>query len=698
MQHTVSFLPQGYGLALASVAAFWLALALPGYVLVRRLWPRALDGGGPSALALGYLWSFALAAPLCDLCYALRLPVAVLSGALVLGVLVALWLLWRERRSFTFRRPSWVALAVATIVAADLWLGLHTGSNFGGDGRYHASRVRMLLVHGFNSWDPLVPGGHFDAIYHSNVYHALIAASAQLVGLQAPAAWAFALFFGKLAATTGVYHVTWTVIGQRWIAWISSAIFVVYMAALSTISYPNTLAVYWLLLVGIAFLVEALRGERGLWPVAGLGATALVLPQVHALYYVFACLVIGPVLAGAWALARAGRPLRASARQLGLAALVLGLGLPWFVVGRLEARAETARPDDAAEQQDPHSADTDTDAGTEVDAGAAGAHAGAAGAGAAGASAAPQRPAQAKLPRYARANAKRNRGFLHLPSGLMMLAPRSLLNPRGQQFQLLVMLLAGMLLSSRRRDILPVLAVMGLVMAMLYVPPVCTALIAVAGEPWVVRRLSAVPAALHIALAPALLCSLLAQRISGGWLRLACFAAALAYAYTQGVDSGAWKRAKYLRHGVSGKSLYFGLRGHARRRALYGRAIPFDATIVVSPQRSGELVVDCDCYPLALGLDQSSHGLHDLDQRRADVASVLGRESDLSTKVAILRHYHVDRLYVRSWKEYRVLWHFYRHMLVRTERYRKDRIMVLDLGRAGAAIEWRKQRSARHRH
>ncbi|MFI5308206.1 MAG: hypothetical protein ACHQ53_12675 [Polyangiales bacterium] len=645
------FLPQGYGTALLSAAAFWLLLALPGYALVRRLWPAALGGGPLSALALGYLFSFALLTPVAVVGYAFRLPILVLSCALVVGVAAACRSLFRDRKAFVLRRPSFIGAVSIVIIVADAVLGLRSGSNFGGDGRHHAARTRMLLVHGFNSLDPLVSGGRYDDVYHSNLYHALLASSAQLIHVQAPAAWAFSLFFAKLACCAAVYHCAWSILAERWVAWCASALFALYMAPLSTDSYPNTLGVYFFLLLGVALLVQVVRAELDAWPLWGLAALALVLPQFHALYYVFACLLFAPVLLLARLAKGVGGIVRASSRQLAIALLVLALGSPWLgATFWYRAHQPRARPSAAAP----------------------------------GLVHAPLPSDTRSLPAYARARARQDRGFVQLGGGWTMLDPGSALDPQGAEMQLLGILALGLLFSRRRRELAVVAAVALLTALLLYAPPLCTALIKVAGAPWIVRRLSAMSSALHIGLAPAMLFSLAAQIWPKPWLHAGCFGLSLAYAYTFGVDSGAWTRATYLERGVSGKWQYNGLRGHARRRALFTRAVPFGAPIAVAPQRSGELVVDCDCYPLALGLDQSTHGVSDMEQRRADTDWLLGGGGHLRDRVALLRHYGVRVLYVRGDREHRGVKRAYRRLIVKTDEYRKDRVVTLDLSRASS--------------
>ena len=83
MDTQAAFLPQGYATALASVALYWLLLGLPGFVVLRRYLPSALESGGLGAISLSYLASFVLLSPVSILGYALHLPLWVMSAAIV---------------------------------------------------------------------------------------------------------------------------------------------------------------------------------------------------------------------------------------------------------------------------------------------------------------------------------------------------------------------------------------------------------------------------------------------------------------------------------------------------------------------------------------------------------------------------------------------------------------------------------------
>ena len=66
---------------------FWLALLLPGYVLVRYVWQDDLRSGLLGTIGLSYLAVFTLLSPVSILCYLLHTPVAVFSAAYAVAVL-----------------------------------------------------------------------------------------------------------------------------------------------------------------------------------------------------------------------------------------------------------------------------------------------------------------------------------------------------------------------------------------------------------------------------------------------------------------------------------------------------------------------------------------------------------------------------------------------------------------------------------
>lgn len=630
-----------------AIATFWLLLCLPGYACLRRFCPSALEGGLLSSVALGYLASFALLSSVSIAGYLFRLPLAVLSSAIVAAVAIAgIWLVRELVRSWPWRwpRPQPLALLAFALITLDMVLGLRAGTYFRGDANYHLARVRMLLSFGFNSWDPMAPGPHFDTTYHSNLYHALIAAAAQFSGQHAIDGWGYTWFWAKLMAASATYHLAWVMLGQRWLAWSAACLFAIFMAPSSVLTYPNTLAVFGLLPLVLAFMVQAWTGKLSFIPALGLGASAVVLVEFHALYYIFACLLAGPVLlVGIVRLQLRRLPGRP---EMLAALLALGLGAPWFAV--------RAWPDFPARRAPP-----------------------AAAAPVAAATIATQ-TAKPEFPEPAWSY----KGFVRLDHGRIALDPASLKDPRSQHCQLLLALLAGTL-SRRRQQFFALSLAIAIVITVLYVPAVCTAADHLIGAAWVVRRLSAVLTATHLALVPGVLGLLIAERLPSGtywaWhglLRLLAFCAAIAYGYDYGVNSGPWTRPRYLAAARSGTAVRAQSTGHARIRQFFSQNIPRGATVAVSKAGLNILIVDCDCFPLSLPVARGSHGVADMDERRAALAQLFDARHPLPPRVETLRRYRVRHLFGRRFSP--AVIRVYGPITLRIAKLGTDQIIVVD--------------------
>lgn len=628
----------------ALVTTFWFALWLPGYAVLRRSAPDAIEGGTPSRVALGYLASFALLSPVSIVGYAFGWPLELLSTAIVLVVAAAAIFLVRDvARTGVAWRPSGPALVVGTIIVADLLLSLSSGSHFGGDARYHVARVRMLLDYGFNSWNPLVPGQRFDPVYHGNLYHALLAAGGQLTGLRAPDVWALSWPWAKLVAASAAYHLAWVTFRERLLAWIAAAVFVVWMAPNSMLTYPNSVAPYWLGVLALAFLVDAFCRERGARPALGLAAVALVLPQVHGLYFAFVLMIAAPVLGLGWLRARIRGGVES--RSFLLCACALLLGAPTFGVTLWE-RANASAEETLVRRAPPLVVSEAL-------------------------AAQPSSPERAVA-----VERRRERGFVRLEGGQWMLDPSSLWNPASSRIQLLLALAFG--LATRRRRALGVLAaVTGIVLAAVHLPPLCTFLVEVARAPWIVRRFVGILGWLHLVVAPGALFFLLLERWPRAWLRWGCLAAAIGYAHLAGFDSEPWTRTAYLERALDPGELQARLRRHAHRRAFFDQAIPSGATVVARLDSSPALVMDCDCYRLALARDEPSHGVADMAERQVATDLLLGRELDIHERQIILRHYGVAHI-VPLRNQVGELTERYAPLIDRIVKFKRMRVLVLD--------------------
>jgi hypothetical protein len=631
-----------------SVATFWLLLALPGYAVLRRHGQSWLDGAGPlDGYALSCLASLALLTPVSVAGYLFGLPLWVLSASVVLSVIAAAVHLVRARAwRVQSPRPSLVAILALAIIVADAVVGLRLGGHLAGDALHHAGRVRMLLSYGFNSLDPLVEG-RVDPIYQGSLYHALIAAAAQLSGLQATHAWAYTLFWAKLATAGALAHLAWTVLRERALAWIAAVAFAVYMAPYSILLYPNMLAVFGLMPLALAFAVRVQLGEQRGQSIAGLAAVALVSAQTHNLYYAFVCMLVGPPLLALLIRARVRR--LPGARELLIALVALALGLPWFAAGALERLKPTPPPEPPA----------------------------AAVAAAAGAPAGAELFGGAPPVVTAEQEAERYRGFLRLPGDQLMANPAKLLDAMSMEAQLLLALALGML-TRRRSAFLALAGSVLLAYAALYVPPLCTALVEAAGAPWIVRRLSAVFNSLWFAIAPGTLLLLIRERFAPRWLDVIALGLAGAYAYVNGVDGEPWTRDRYLASAASPAELQGRLAEHESRRAFFNRNIPRGATVVTKPSDATKLALDCDCYPLVFAAARGSRGVEGIAVRRWVADMLLEPSLDLPRRVGLLRQYGVTALWIRGGKK---LSRIYRPIVTREETSGDYRILVLDPNR-----------------
>ena len=319
-------------------------------------------------------------------------------------------------------RISVIACIAIALIAADMLLGLRAGSNFGGDARYHAARIRGLVDLGFNNWDPLVPGPRFDDVYHTNLYHALIAASANLTGIDPAMAWACAglgearVRGRELLPGVGDLGRALDSMGQR--RRVRAVDGLELDPGVPEHARARTGCCRWHGRLG----VELLAGTRTRAAVAGMAACAWVLPQVHALYYVFVCMLLGPAFVAGWWIARA-RGLDASRAARGVA--VLALGAPWLGV----TLWQRAHPAPAVAPAPGHPGPSDAAAGC--------------------------RRVQGKpTPSVV---AARSRGFIRLSNGMLMLDPGPSADRKASNCNCCVLLAVAIAAKKRRAQCLAVL-------------------------------------------------------------------------------------------------------------------------------------------------------------------------------------------------------------------------------------------------
>jgi hypothetical protein len=215
-------------------------------------------------------------------CYAVGAPVAVFSAAFVLSVLLGLADCLRVRADRELR----AALARENALAY-----------FTGDATFHLGRVRVLLDHGFTNRDIYLAEYHFQHIYHTNLLFPIYAAASQLTGQSYLAIWFHSQVFAKLLVAAGHYVLGYAVTRRKLPAWLLALTVITANAGESYTTYPNTVAVGWLLPMQLAAAFTLLTRRASLRYVAVVAACSFVTAQVHALYAVYAGLALGPGVA-----------------------------------------------------------------------------------------------------------------------------------------------------------------------------------------------------------------------------------------------------------------------------------------------------------------------------------------------------------------------------------------------------------------
>ena len=604
-------------LAFWALQAFWLALALPGFALLWH-WDRAsLAGGSLAGLARCYLASLAVLTPVSVVGHVCQWPLWTLSGAYLAAVAAAIAVLVADPSWCT--RPRWpgaVAAIGGTLLLLDLSMGARAGTHLEGDAGYHVARVRQLLELGLNNWDPLIADLRLEPVYHTNLYHALIASSAQLVGCDPVLAWLEVWPFAKLLCAACAYQLTYVLFGQRWLGWLAATALGVRLATYSVLAFPNTLAPVALLPFGLAAAIEVVCAAPSYRPVLWLAAATLALAQVHDLNSVFLGILAVPCIALAlayrWLRKRPGR------RQLAAALLASTLSLPWLAVPalpRLRLLSAAYLPATAKHE-------------------AGGNHG------------QPQAPA-ADLLNVRKSSFKADQ-FIVLADGNWRLNPEELRGPEDRNLPGLYALVLALALG-RRKQLRVFAALLALAGAWLLVPVLCSALVRSIGTAFAVTRLTGVFASASAILVPAAVCAVLPRRLLRSAktrvpLELVALALAGLYGVRYGVRPEPWTASKYLDAARNMQSLV-AAQSHAVTSARLSASIPKGATVMAITHWDYYLPMHQRCHTLALRPSSGGHGVVDMLERRAETEEFFARKTPPERCLAILRKRGIRQIY-----------------------------------------------------
>lgn len=647
---------------------FWLLLLVPGIALARRLTPRELAGGLLPSLGIGWMTAFVALAPVTIACYLLRLPVAVLCAAVVA---LAAWGAW-DLALACRRMRDWRALArlalpacsvAGIVVVAAVWLADRHGAILDNDSRVHVARVRHLVEFGISNADPFVrtPIEYPYPIYHTNLLHALAAAGSVLTGCDPVTMWFNSLAFAHLLIAAGVAYLAWAALGGTWAPWIAAAMVIVNRAPYPFTIYPNQLAPWALMPIALGVLVRALsaRGAAEGWTPArtavALAGCATVIGMFHPLYAGFTFVAMAPV-AGVVALWRTMR--RSEGRVVAWAAVaaisVPSLAFPLVSRAMTAVEIDRSVPREFAQVDDGAERDQGARAPTEDEEAAA--------LGSPGAAEAARAKPRPRLVRpqdgfdfYERGKSDWigrtwGRGFTGGWSGI----------PAWRLWLLAAGLSCAVLLA-RRREALVAAGSLAVVLAIMSVPPLCTAALKALGAQWILGRFEMVAFVLWIPLSvPAIAAGIESAR---AWSARAawCMQGMLALAALPPAQLHASQRPPYTWASFQALALQSeGVRngrqhsGLLRQKRWMDEAIPRDAVVLAGPL-TGTWVSMLHGAALVAS-ERSSTGIASGRVRRSHIDEMFSPETDEGRRAELFQSYGVTHVLTRgrapTWSRY----------------------------------------------
>lgn len=571
------------------VSVCWFCLALPGYALLRRMSPGCLTLGWLSNLSLSYIYSFALLTPISVGCYLLGLPVGVFSCAAIGLVLIASVVLIRcvSWRKFSVQWDLVGSLG-SVVVLGDAYLGGVVGGILNADARFHVARIRMLLDHGFNNWDPYFREHYFSRIYHTNLIHAVIAAITDVLPTSTLAAWSFSLPWAKLVTASGIFYLSISIFRSRRAAWLSAMLMVAYSGPIDFQIYPNQVALFWLLSMTIAAAINYVVRPSS-WRLVHVAAVCALLGQVHSLYAVIAILALGPILVLRLLIARSRHPEKCAQLLAVLGCLLLPV--PYLAASRFVQRS---------------------------------------------------RIVSTGVSNVVKPFGVRN-GLLYLKTGGFVVDPTPYLDPSQWQFWMIPCCGTAWWLS-RRKSLELFVASLGATSLFMFVPMLSSTLVSMLGTgDWVVRRLVGVHLLAVLTLFPAcLLLCLKKIRVRSSVLFSLCVLVLVTGVYARGLTGS--KRWGWHRHITVTRTASRGayLSYLRRKKAFLKSAIPAGSVVLASKLVAPELVMLHDVYVLV-----SKHSSPDLPnhvQRSRDHYILWSRKSPWEKRAAVLAKHEIGHV------------------------------------------------------
>ena len=678
--------------------AFWLLLLLPGWALARRLAPRDLEGPLIASVAVAYTTLLACLAPLVALGYLLSLPVWILSALLGAAIL---WGGFDAVRAGRWRRLGGVLLAAACIemlvVVADMWLSQRTGAMLGADARIHITRVRFLYEHGLSNLDPFVEARYPYPIYHTNLWHALLASGSRLLAIDPLAMWFGSLAASKLMIASGLAYLAWATLGGRWPAWVA-AVMVIAIRGPTTFSlYPNQLAPWFLIPVLAGVLIRAVAPGReeaveaqprkapgALETGLRVAAVAVVVGMFHPLYAGFALVAFAPVMGLAavvawWRVRSNSAEDRSRSASMAVVALVVASlpmplvtqmwTAPWIEVNSPERRAQIRAAERAGDplsgriprrgEEWMHPApdrgsagevvispdsllEVPDDAGTEMPL-------------------LDDEPEESDEVDSGEGAETPPLGIERAP-GFTVFEGTTIARTPGRGFtggwwRVWSMLLAMAVVIVVRRRVAPLVLVgfIATVLAVMLVPALCTRALRVLGSLWMLQRFETLADVLWIAVSAPAVAAALEPLVRWRWLQSPLSMLAIPLALQHGHFSAPYDWAGYRQRAEAPTDQRFGreFRQLARLQVALQRFLPEGAVVVADPSIGDRLTMLHDVRLVAS--QRSSTGVTFMRQRTRDVGLMLDGKTREGLRTELFDRYGathlVERGALRGWVE-----------------------------------------------
>jgi hypothetical protein len=235
-------------------------------------------------------------------------------------------------------------------------------------------------------------------------------------------------------------------------------------------------------------------------------------------------------------------------------------------------------------------------------------------------------------------------GFVRV--GGMRMVPLGELSWTAPRVQLLLCLIVGVLWPARRAVFLRFLSMMGLVAAVIFIPPLCELVIRAGGDAWMVTRISWVLWVGATAVWPGVLMLRVPRLTAWPLVQVVLCAAILWRAHTNGVHKPKlYDRFAYLAGWNTPHRVMKVVMGHRGESEVLAAA-PKGSTLWAPLDLDYRVRMLSDSYPLAAA--RGSHGGIRMAQRRVDVGRLISEKVPLDQRLAILRYYGVRHFYAPS--------------------------------------------------